>query len=98
MSKNKTKVGLIGCTSQIKVKEAVSISHAEGLLLQKISVNNKFDEAFARSYFPNVEIVSDSASVIHDEVIDLVLVSSAAANDTCLVAEVLQTGKHVRII
>jgi scyllo-inositol 2-dehydrogenase (NADP+) len=98
MPSTMTTVGLVGCKSQIKIKEAAQISNREGLCVKKISVSNKFDEASARSYFPKVEIVRDTASVINDDVIDLVLVSSVAAADTCMIAEILQSGKHVRVI
>jgi predicted dehydrogenase len=98
MSKIKSKVGLIGSINPGKIKEAFRISHVEGFCMKKIFVLNKYDEAFALLAYPDAEIVNDPSSIIQDKLIDLVLVSAKKPGDTDVVAEVLQAGKHVRII
>ena len=98
MSKTKSRVGLIGSKNPGKIKDAFRISRAEGFSMNKIFVANKYDEVFVQSAYPSAEIVNDPSSIIHDNMIDLVLVSAKQSNDTDMVARVLQAGKHVRII
>jgi|SRR6516164_3963043 predicted dehydrogenase len=98
MNNIKSKAGLIGCEKPGKLKEAFRISRVEGFSMEKIFVSNKYDEALAHSVYPNAEIVDDPSQIIHDHMIDLVIVSEKKYKERDIVADVLQAGKHVRII
>ena len=98
MNKMKKTVGLIGNAMSDKIHEGIRISHVEGFNLKKIFVANKMDAEIAQAKYPQVEIVNDSSDIIHDEVIDLVLMSSHTAKDMNIVGELIQSGKHLRII
>ncbi|PWT76857.1 MAG: hypothetical protein C5B59_05420 [Bacteroidetes bacterium] len=97
MNKNKT-VGLIGTGVSDTINEGVRISRVEGFNLKKIFVTNKIDAEIAQAKYPQVEIVHDSSAIIHDELIDLVLLSAHTAKDMEMVGELIQSGKHLRII
>jgi predicted dehydrogenase len=48
--------------------------------------------------FPETEIVHDVQSIINDEKIDLVIMPTKQSEELKLVAEVLHTGKNIRIV
>jgi predicted dehydrogenase len=48
--------------------------------------------------YPAAEIVQHSQAIMQDDDIDLIIVSAREKNNLRLLGEILQTGKHVRII
>ena len=52
----------------------------------------------ARTHYPQAEIVGNLQDIISDESIDLVLVDAPKGAEPGIVKEVLDAGKHVRIL
>lgn len=98
MNKMKKAVGLIGTGLSDRIHDGIRISRVEGFNLKKAFVANKQEAEIAQTKYPQLEIVNDSSSIIHDDVIDLVLLSVHTAKDMNIVGELLQSGKHMRII
>ena len=73
------------------------ISRLEGYHLTKIYVGDNSD-AWVRQSFPGTEIVDNVHSIIHDDNIDLVIMPNGQNEQLQLVAEVLQTGKNIRMV
>ena len=73
------------------------ISRVEGYHLKKISIGDNSD-SWVKHLFPNTEIVQDIQSIIHDDNIDLVIMPTKQSEELQLVAQVLQTGKNIRIV
>lgn len=92
-----TNVGLIEFKTPTSTFQVESLGNTNGFLLKKVMVKNASPE-ITRSHYPDAEIVQDKRSIMEDSTIDLIVISGAPKNDLDLVAEVLQTGKHVRIV
>lgn len=92
-----TNVGLIEFKTPTSAFEVESLGNTNGFLLKKVMVKNASPE-ITRSHYPDAEIVQDKRSIMEDSTIDLIVISGAPKNDLDLVAEMLQTGKHVRIV
>lgn len=73
------------------------ISRLEGYNLRKVFVGDNSD-TWVKQTFPETEIVNDVQSIIHDEKIDLVIMPTQQIEELKLVAQVLQTGKNIRIV
>lgn len=73
------------------------ISKNEGYHLRKIYVGNDSD-SWVNQLFPGTEVVNDVKSILHDEQIDLVIMPTMQNETLRLVAEVLQTGKNIRMV
>ena len=71
---------------------------SDGLYLKKVHMTKPVEGNFPELNFPDAEFVNNIQSIIHDETIELVLVSKTGSGDLSLVASVLEAGKHVRII
>ena len=95
---NVKSAGVIECGMKDETSIKDRIGNTNGLLLKKILLKNKASVAATQSYYPQAELVTDSASIIQDDTIELVLVADPQEKDKDLIRQVLQTGKHVRII
>lgn len=73
------------------------ISRVEGYNLKKVFVGDSSD-TWVKQLFPEAEIVNDVQSIIHDDQIDLVIMPTNQNEELKLVAQVLQTGKNIRIV
>ena len=73
------------------------ISRLEGYNLKKVFVGNDSD-TWVKQSFPEAQVVNDVQSIIHDEQIDLVIMPTKQSEELKLVAQVLQTGKNIRIV
>jgi len=90
-------IGLIECGGKGKAFKLDSTSSGNGFHLKKVLVRNTSADS-ARSQYPMAEIVDHEHSIIHDNAIDLVIVSDPENSDLGLVAEALEAGKQVRVI
>jgi len=90
-------IGLIECGGKGKKFELDSTSSGNGFHLKKVLIRNKSADS-ARSRYPMAEIVDHEHSIIHDNAIDLVIVSAPENSDLGLVAEALGAGKQVRVV
>ena len=75
----------------------MAFNDQKGFHLKKVMIHHT-SPAIARMHYPQAEVVQDKAAIINDATIELIVISGAAKQDMDLVAEVLQTGKHVRIV
>lgn len=92
-----TNVGLIECKTPGEAFQTDSLGNRHGFHLKKVMAKNNSPE-LTRLQYPQSEIVQDKRAIMEDSTIDLIVISGAAKSDLDLVAEVLQTGKHVRIV
>ena len=90
-------MGRIEETMKGKAFSLAGISRIEGYNLKKVYVGENSD-TWVKQLFPEAEVVSDVKSIIHDEKIDLVIMPSTQSEELKLVAQVLQTGKNIRIV
>jgi len=90
-------IGLIECGGKGKAFKLDSTSTGNGFQLRKVLVRNISADS-ARSQYPTAEIVEHEHSIIHDNAIDLVIVSAPENSDLGLVAEALEAGKQVRVV
>lgn len=90
-------IGLIECANKGKKFQLDSTSSGNGFKLIKVLVRNTSLDS-ARSQYPMAEIVDHEHSIIHDNAIDLVIISKPEQSDLGLVAEALEAGKQVRIV
>jgi predicted dehydrogenase len=91
-------IGLIEFGVPEKRFRLTSASSLRGYKLTKVLLPGGLSEGFARSQYPQAEIVQDSREIIQDKDIDLVIVSAPGQADLPLVGEVLRAGKNVRIV
>jgi scyllo-inositol 2-dehydrogenase (NADP+) len=97
MTSVKKNVGLIEYKAPGKVFQMGEISGPEVYVLKKIFTAGEPGHAI-RSQYPDAEIVEDTQSIIKDNSIDLVIISSATGPDLSLAGEVLRSGKNLRIM
>lgn len=95
--KSITNVGLIECGVPGKLFQLQGVSKKQGYNLKKILFTSAVHPVVPQQ-FGQAEIVSDKASILHDTAIDLVIVSAQNNADPELITEVLQSGKHLRIV
>ena len=91
------KIGKIEDIVKSKAFSLAGISRVEGYQLIKIYVGQNSD-AWVREMFPGTEIVNDVHSIIHDDNIDLVIMPTGQNEQLQLVAQVLKTGKNIRMV
>lgn len=75
-----------------------SVSEGNRFHLRKIFVTDNLATGIVRSQYPEAEIVNDVKAIVNDTAIDLVLISAQRANDLPAMGNILQAGKHVRVI
>ena len=74
------------------------INSKNGYRLIKILSQKKSMPDWVQTHFPEATVASDIEDLIHDSSIDLVMVSANDENHKDIVANFLQTGKHVRVV
>ena len=90
-------IGKIEDIVKSKAFSLAGISRVEGYQLTKIYVGANSD-AWVKETFPGTEIVDDVHSIIHDDNIDLVIMPTGQSEQLQLVAQVLKTGKNLRMV
>lgn len=88
-------VGLIDCGADQLPKATPMEANYN---LKKVLLKGVHGHEAAKSFYPKAEIVHDMQSIIHDESIDLVLISSPSNEHFDFVSAALKAGKHVRIL
>jgi hypothetical protein len=94
MNKEKN-IGLIEDGVSGKSFRLAGVSNNSGNL-KKIYIGENLPDNWVKQSFPDTEIVQDPASIIHDNDIDLVFIPEQQELD--IVAEILNSGKNVRIV
>ena len=74
------------------------ISQQNGYQLIKILSEDNLSYRRVKNRFPEAERVRDMESIIQDPRIDLVFISAHEADGQDMVADVLRSGKHVRMV
>ncbi len=74
------------------------INSKNGFRLIKILPKSRQVPGWVKDRFPEAETVTEISDLIHDATIDLVMVSANDDDHKNLVADILQTGKHVRVV
>lgn len=95
---NKINVGAIGTGSMEEVFLASREDETDQYNLKKILITDKVAAGLAKEKYPKTEIVDNVQEIVNDPEIDLVILLGAKSNDKPLMEEVIQAGKHVRII
>lgn len=88
------KVGLIGFGMAGQVFHAPMIT-AAGMQLAKVQTNDKGNRDYALHTYPGVEVVENSASILQDETIELVVIATPNEYHAPLAKEALLAGKNV---
>ena len=92
-----TNVGLIECNNAMGTFKTDALGNRHGFHLKKVMAPHASSE-ITRLQYPQSEIVEDKSAILDDSSIDLVVIAGAAKSDLDWVAELVQTGKHVRMI
>lgn len=92
-----TNVGLIECKTPTGDLNSSPFNSRNGFYLKKVMMQHASPE-IARMHYPEAEVVQDKTAIIDDATIELIVISGAEQQDMDLVAEVVQTGKHVRMV
>ena len=76
------------------------ITNDNGYQLSKIYLADEGDvmRQWIGQFFPTAEIVQNMHEITKDNCIELVIVSANRLNDPAVLANIMQTGKHVRIV
>jgi predicted dehydrogenase len=90
--------GVIECGVKGETYIKDRIGNNNGYFLKKIMIKDKSNAAITKAHYPAAELVEDIDAILHDDTIELVLVTAPAENDKDIISKVLLTGKHVRII
>ncbi|RTL57418.1 MAG: hypothetical protein EKK37_15355 [Sphingobacteriales bacterium] len=93
-----TSAGVIECGINNETTISDRIGNTQGLALKKVLVKNRASIAAAQQLYPMAELVDNTAAIIQDDTIELVLVADPQKEDKDLISQVMQSGKHVRII
>ena len=91
-------VGVISCKGTDEVFFALGANKMEKFYLKKIFVRDNISEGAIRAKYPEAEIVNDVNNIMNDAAIELVIFSAPNVNNSRVVGDALQAGKHVRII
>ncbi|KIC93480.1 hypothetical protein [Flavihumibacter solisilvae] len=91
-------IGLVAANATGHPLELPVSNAVNGYRLKKVFIQGDLSESLAKTHYPMAEIVGDLRDLIHDESIDLVLVEAPKGADLGIVKEVLDAGKHVRIL
>jgi len=92
-----TNVGLIECTSTHGDPKGSAFDNRNGFRLKKVMVQDASPE-MVQMLYPQSEVVLNKKAITEDETIDLIVIAGAGQENMDLVAEALQTGKHVRVV
>ena len=88
-------VGLIGSAV---LEEALAAERSENFNLKKIFAGDKVTAGFAKTQYPQAEIVNDIQAILNNSSIELIILSEASSKDSQMVQHVMKAGKKVRII
>lgn len=91
-----TNVGLIECNNP-EGHLRVDLINENGFHLKKV-MGTRTSAEIIKQHYPQSEIVLHKESIMQDASIELVVISGPGRQDLDLVAEVLQSGKHVRVV
>lgn len=91
-------IGVIEESVAGKTFRLAGICKNEGYDLKKIFIGDNNSDSWVKQQFPRTEIVQDMQSIIHDAGIDLVIIPAHQREELNIVAEILQTGKNLRIV
>lgn len=95
---NVKNIGLIEENVAGQAFRLAGISKNGGYNLKKIMMGNNNSDNWVKQQFPRTEIVHDMQSILMDADIELVLVPAPQMEELNILAEILQTGKSVRIM
>lgn len=98
MTSSTKHIGLVAGNATGHPLELAVSNAVNGYQLKKIFIQGDLSESLAKTHYPQAEIVGNLHDIIHDESIDLVLVEAPQGADLGIVKEVLDAGKHVRIL
>ncbi|WP_347159241.1 oxidoreductase [Pontibacter chitinilyticus] len=93
----KINVGLIGFGMAGQVFHAPFISRVPGFKLASIRETRPEHIALIHSRYPAAKVVNNTAAILQDEKIDLVVVATPNNTHFALAKEALQAGKHVLV-
>jgi predicted dehydrogenase len=88
-------VGLIGSAV---LEEAMATERSENFNLKKIFAGDSVAAGFAKTQYPQAEIVNNMEAIIEDAGIELIIISASNSKDSAIVQHILSAGKKVRII
>lgn len=91
-------IGLIECSKSGKIFQFDKGNTLNGYQLKKVLIEGTITEGLARNLYPQAELVHGVHDITSDTSIDLVIISAPQGYDRKLVAEVIQSGKPLRII
>lgn len=91
-------IGVIEKSVAGKSLRIAGINSKNGYRLIKILPQKKTMPEWVQTHFPEATVASNIDDLIHDSSIDLVMVSADDENHKDIVANFLQTGKHVRVV
>ena len=91
-------IGIIDCRVAGQNFQAEKLNQLDGYNIKKVWMSNSSTSGNIKLQYPEVEIVNDKNSIIQDNSIDLVIVSTAAALDLGTAGEILKAGKHLWIL
>jgi len=92
-----TNIGLIEETVATRVFTVAGLA-AEGGTLKKISLSENISGNWVKEQFPETEIVTNIDSIINDNDIGLVILPESGKDHLTRIADILHTGKSVRIV
>lgn len=95
--KKETNIGLIENGEAGKAFRIAGINKKENDL-KKIYIGHDISDSWVKENFPATEIVQDMNSIINDTDIDLVIIQGSQKEELNIVAEILSTGKNLRIV
>jgi scyllo-inositol 2-dehydrogenase (NADP+) len=88
-------IGLIGYGMAGQVFHAPTITSISGLQLTKIRETKSDNIALANNRYPSTSVVGDSAAILSDPKIDLVVIATPNTFHYSLAEQALLAGKHV---
>ncbi len=74
------------------------VEKSEGYVLKKILLSGASGGHSYNNHYPEAEMVTDLKSITEDHSIDLVMVTGALNSNVELFAEILKSGKNLRIV
>ena len=91
-------IGLIVCRGTSIPYQLDKPGQFNGTRLKKIHLRQALPLQLSKDQYPHAEVVQDTQSIINDKTINLVILTMAGDNDTTLISQALDAGKHVQIL
>lgn len=91
-------IGLIMCGGSPKFPQLSLVSSEQGYQVKKVLRDERISEKIIKTNYPEAEIVTDKNSIIQDENISVVVLDAPVNSCSDLLAEILQSGKQVRVV